>query len=338
MADMNNIVKLAVDNYHGKVEKYSTAEASELTRKALIEANGGSTTINYRAIRDGKCTGLFALVEQMLGATVMEGLQKDDFFNRYVDFRNVALGDKPVFVTNDSTLFVVAEAADGTQGLRRQRLDGRNEFSIPTSFKAVRIYEELNRVLAGRIDFNEMIAKVAESFERQILDDIYSIFIGASADDLGGATYVVASGSYDEDALLELIEHVEAAAGGKTATIIGTRAALRSLAGMQSISTDADNDLYHKGYLMSFYGTPVLPVPQRHKVGTTEFVMPDDVLTIVAGDQKMIKFVYEGEPLVILGDPKLNGDLTHEYFFGQKYGCGIVLDGGRNTGFGRYEF
>lgn len=338
MADMTNIVKLAVDNYHGKVEKYSANEANELLRAALIEANGGSTTLDYRAIRDGKCQGLFALVEQILGATVIEGLQNDDFFNKFVDFRNVALGDKPVFVTNDSTLFTVAEAADGTQGLRRQRLDGRNEYTIPTSFKAVRIYEELNRVLSGRIDFNEMINKVAESFEKQILDDIYTVFIGATANDLGGATYSIASGSYSEDTLLELIEHVEAAAGGKTATIIGTKAALRALDGLKSVSRDAGNDLYHEGYLMTFYGTPVLPVPQRHKVGTTTFVMPDDVLTIVAGDIQPIKFVYEGEPLVIPGDPLQNADLTQEYMFGEKYGCGIVLDGGRNTGFGRYEF
>ena len=40
--------------------------------------------------------------------------------------------------------------------------------------------------------------------------------------------------------------------------------------------------------------------------------MPDDVLTIIAGDDKPIKFVYEGDPLVIMGNPLDNADLTQE--------------------------
>ena len=43
------------------------------------------------------------------------------------------------------------------------------------------------------------------------------------------------------------------------------------------------------GYYGTFYGTPCVAVPQRHKIGSTEFVMDDDVLTIIAGDDKPIK-------------------------------------------------
>ena len=344
MADMKDIVKLAVDNYRGNVQKYSAGEANEVLRQALIEANGGSTKLDYKAIRDGKCNGLFALVEEILSATVIEGLQNNDFFNDFVEFRNVALGDAPVFVTEDSNLYVVAEAADGTQGIRRQRLAGENEFTIPTTFKAVRIYEELNRVLAGRVDFNKMIDKVAESFQKKILDDIYAVWSNVTSAQLGGATYWVSSGSYSESDLLDMIAHVEAAAGGKQATIIGTKKALRTLAPSvdgNSVNLQGEaskSDIYNLGYYGKFYGTPVMAIPQRHQVGSTTFVLPDDVLTIVAGDMKPIKFVYEGDPLVIMGDPKANGDLTQEYFFGEKYGLGIVLDGGKNTGIGRYEF
>ena len=344
MADMKDIVKLAVDNYRGKVQKYSAGEANEVLRQALIEANGGSTTLNYKAIRDGKCNGLFALIEEILDATVIEGLQESDFFNNFVEFRNVALGDAPVFVTKDSNLFVVAEAADGTQGIRRQRLAGENEYRIPTTFKAVRIYEELNRVLAGRVDFNEMINKVAESFQKKILDDIYAVWSNVSATDLGGATYYSAAGSYNEDTLLDMIAHVEAAAGGKQAMLIGTKKALRTLApsvdgNSQNLQSETSkSDIYNMGFYGKFYGTPVFAIPNRHKVGTTTFVLPDDVITIVAGDMKPIKFVYEGDPLVIMGDPLQNADLTQEYMFGEKYGVGIVLDGDKNTGIGHYEF
>lgn len=41
----------------------------------MVAANNGSTKLNYKAIRDGKCQGLFALVEEILSRTVVEGLQ-----------------------------------------------------------------------------------------------------------------------------------------------------------------------------------------------------------------------------------------------------------------------
>lgn len=335
MAEMKDIVKLAVDAYKGNVEKYSVRQSQDALRQALVEANNGKTTLNYKDIRDGKCNGLFTLIEEILSNTIVEGLQGDEFFNAMVDFRNVAEGDQNLFLVEDNNLFVVAEAADGTQGIRRQRLGGVTETTIPTSLKVVRIYEELNRVLAGRVDFNVFIQKVAESFRKKMLDDIYALWSGATAAQMGGVTYFPTAGAYDEDELLELVEHVEAAAGGKQATIIGTKAALRNL--KESIQSDgAKDELHNMGYCGKFYGTPCVAVPQRHKVGSTEFVMDDKVLTIIAGDDKPLKVVYEGDPIVLMGDPMTNADFTQEYLYGEKYGMGIVL-AGNNAGIGRYE-
>lgn len=203
----------------------------------------------------------------------------------------------------------------------------------------IRIYEELNRVLSGRVDFNQMIGKVSESFQRDILNEIYSLWVasttpaavtGGSA--MGSAVYFPAAGSYSEDALLDLIAHVEAATG-KEATITGTKKALRNL--RESIQSDgAKDELHNYGYYGKFYGTPCVALPQRHKVGSTDFILNDKVINVVAGDSKPIKFVYEGDPIIIPGDPLQNADLTQEYVYGQKYGCGLVLAG--NAGFGCY--
>lgn len=335
MADYKDIVRLAIDAYHGTPTKYSVSESMDVLRQALVEANGGSTMLDYKAVRDGKCGAVFTLVEEILTRTVVEGLQGDEYFNALVDFRNMALGDKNIFEVEDSNLFVVSDAADGTQGIRRQRLGGVSQTSIPTSFKVVKIYEELNRVLSGQVDFNKFIQKVSESFRKKLLDDIYALWNKATAADFGGATYFPAAGSYSEATLLDLIAHVEAAAGGKPATIIGTKKAVRKLA--PSIEgADSKSDLYNMGYYGKFYGTPVVVTPQRHKVGSTEFVFEDDVLTVIAGDDKPIKVVYEGQPTILLGDPTKNKDFTQDYFYGEKYGMGIVLAGG-NAGIGRYE-
>lgn len=340
MADMKDIVKLAVDNYHGAVEKYSAAQASDVLRQAMIEANGGSTRLNYRDIRDGKCAGLFSIIEQVLAATVVEGLQQDDFFYNMVDFRNIALGDLNQFLVEDSTLFQVSELADGSQGVRRQRLEGYETVQLQTSLKGVKIYEEMVRVLSGQVDFNHMIDKVSQSMKARMLDDIYSIWMSASGAELGGSIYnpggtvYTAAGTYDEDTLLDLIAHIEAASNGKPVTILGTARALRHLAPAMT-SIDAANDLYHNGAFSSFYGNNVVKLPNRHKVGTTSFVFDDHTLTVMAGDEKPIKCVYEGDPLIIPGNPLDKADLTHEYLYADRYGLGIVLAGG-NAGTGKY--
>lgn len=310
MPEMNDIIKLAIDAYHGNVEKYSVRQSQEALRQALIEANGGSTIINYRAVRDGKCAGVFALVEKLIPRLVVEGLQGDEFFNSMVEFHNVAEGDKPVFVIEDSTLFVVAKVANGTQGIRRQRIAGAEEVEVKTSMHMVRIYEELNRVLAGRVDFNAMIAKVSESFRVAMLEEVYALWASANAQALGSDYYVSVSGTYDEDKMLDLVAHVEAASG-KTATIIGTKKAIRNLApSIQGI--DSQSDLYNMGYYGKFYGTPVVCQPQRHKIGSTQFALDDDIITVIASGEKPIKFVYEGDALIIPGNPMDNADLTQE--------------------------
>lgn len=335
MADFNDIVKLAVDAYRGTTAKYSVNESMEVLRQALIAANNGSTVLDYKAIRDGKCGEVFTLVETILSRTIVDGLQGDEYFNALVDFKNVALGDENIFVIEDNDLFVIAEAAEGTQGVRRQRLGGATKSSIPTSLKVVKIYEELNRVLAGQADFNTFIQKVSESFRKAILDDIYNLWNNATATDFGGTTYFPAAGAYDEDTLLDVIAHVEAAAGGKTATILGTKKALRNLA--PSIQgSDSRSDLYNMGYYGKFYGSPVVATPQRHKLNSTDFILDDDVLTIIAGDDKPIKCVYEGQSTILLGNPADNKDFTQNYFYGERWGLGIVLAGG-NAGIGRYE-
>lgn len=335
MANYNDIVRLAVDAYHGSTAKYSVAESLDTLRQALIEANDGKTFLDYKAMRDGKCVGLFTIVEEILSRTIVEGLQGDEYFNSLVDFRNVALGDRNEFTVVDSNLFEVAEAADGTQGIRRQRLSGQSSTHINTSLKIVRIYEELNRVLSGQVDFNKFIQKVSESFRQRMLNDVYTIWTGATADDFGGTTFFPAAGSYNEDALLDLISHVEASAGGKSATIIGSKKAVRKLA--PSIQgADSQSDIYNLGYYGKFFGTPVVVTPQRHKVGSTDFVLSDNVLTIVAGEEKPIKCVYEGQSTILFKDPADNKDFTQEYLYAEKYGMGIIL-AGEHAGIGRYE-
>lgn len=338
MSAMNDIVKLGIDSYKGRVTEYSAEKTQDALRNALIEANGGTTIIDARAMRDGKCTGAFAIVEQILAGVVADDILNDPFFKAMVDFRNVAAGDEAAFNLENAALFEVATIAEGTQAIRRQRIVDYTEVLVKTKVHAVRIYEELKRVLAGRVDFNTMITKVAQSFKAEILNEVVSLWAGATASDLGGSTYFPVAGTYSEDALLEVIEHVEAAAGGNPATIIGTKRALRPLIA-SLVGNAAKETTDSQGYAGSFYGSDVIMLPQRHQVGTSTFVFDDKSLIIVAsGDGgKPIKFVYEGNPLVIPKAPETNTDFTYEYFYADRWGMALAMANG-NSGIGRYDF
>lgn len=338
MSAMNDIVKLGIDSYKGRVTEYSAEKTQEALRNALIEANNGSTTLDIRAMRDGKCNGVFSLVEQILAGTVTDSVLDDPFMKNMVDFRNVAAGDEAVFQLENTSLFVVSKIAEGTQAIRRQRITDVTEVPVPTDVHAVRIYEELKRVLAGRVDFNQMIDKVGRSFKEQIFNDAYTLWATATANDIGGTVYFPTAGTYDEDALLEVVQHVEAAAGGRPATIIGTKRALKPL--IASLVGNAGKELVDgQGYAGSFYGTDVIMLPQRHTAGTSNFVFNDKSLTIVAsGDGgKPIKMVYEGSPLAIPKAPESNFDLTYEYFYADRWGMALAMADG-NSGIGRYDF
>ena len=321
MAD-KNLVKIAVDAYKGHVAgNYSVDDSMEVLRQALVEANGGSTKLDYRAIRDGKCNGLFAIVEEIINKTVIEGLPESCPLFDYVDYRNLAEGDTNIFEIRDNGLFVVSDIADGTQGLRRQRLTGGEEITVKTQLKGIKIYEELRRVLAGRVDFNELIDKVAESFQKKINNDIYAA-VKAGFDGL--ISPYKESGSFDESKLTAIIDHVEAATG-KKAFILGSKQAVRKITGVKGAdSASAKEDLFAMGYFGHFYTTPIIVMENAHKVGSTDFVLSND-LYIVASDDKFVKFVTEGDTLIIPGDALGNADLSQEYFMAERYGISVVF-------------
>lgn len=333
MADeTRDIVKLAVDTYNGKVAKYSLDEANDVLNKALVAANNGKTYLDIRDMRDGKCSGLFSLIENIIQDTVASGLDSSDAFNSFVDYRNTARGDKNMFRVQGNDYFTVSRSAVGTHGIRRHRLIDSKPIAVDTYMHIIRAYDEIDRFLSNSVDINYMIDTVNKSFTQAILEECLNIWASVASADIG-SNYYAAAGTLDEKTMLNLIAHVQAAAGGQQATIVGTQAALFNM--KESIVSDVGkNELHEFGVYGHYYGTPVVEIPQKYKAGTQEFAFDDKTITIVAGSDKPIKFVYEGNALVIPGDPMKNADFTQEYTYGLMYGAALVAAG--NSGIGKY--
>lgn len=319
-----DIVQLAVDSFHGTPQaNYSIKDSMTVLQKALVEANNGSTKIDIRAIRDGKCVGLFSIVETILQKTVIEGFREDAFFMNLVEFKSTALGDENDFYIEDNSLFFVSEVARGTQGIRRQRfLDGEH-IRIRATPKAIKIYEELERVLAGKVDMNYFINKVAESFKQAVLAKCFEA-LGSAVET--GSSYAPTAGTYSAEDLQELVALVEARSGA-TAKIYGTKIALSKIGATQD-SDAAKNDLYTMGYYGKFFGTDTVYINQAIKPGTDdETIFDDKKLYIIAGNDRPIKVINEGEPFIYLGNPFDNADLSQDYTYIDRYGVGVAMTG-----------
>lgn len=247
------VLKIMIDAVKGvNMENYSKGETSEAIRNALIEMNGGSKKLNLKNFYRG--SQLYALVQELIPAIIDEGFKDEDTLFNLVEYRNIADGDEEEFYVEGNSYFLVADAAAGIRGVRRQRIDKSETVTVKTSVKVVRIYEELNRLLAGKVSFDKFVENVAKSFKQKILADAYKAISEMSQTTVGlDANYVVAgTGTGDEDALIELIQHVEAATG-KEARIYGTKAALRKVS-TAVVSDEAKKDLYEMG--LNFQNSP----------------------------------------------------------------------------------
>lgn len=318
-----DVLNVMIDAVKGiSMENYSKGQTSEAIRNALIEMNGGSKKINPKTFYRG--SELYALVQDLIPTIIDEGFKDEDPIFSLVEYRNIADGDEEEFVVEANSLFLVADAAAGIRGVRRQRIDNSQALTIKTAVKTVRVYEELNRLLAGKVSFDKFVENVAKSFKQQILSDAYKAISEISKDTVGlDGTYVTGGTATDnEDALIELVQHVEAATG-KSARIYGTKAALRKVK-TAVVSDEAKSDLYNMGYYGKFNGTEMVCMRQVHKAGTSTFVLDDSKLYIVAGNDKPVKVVNEGEGLLIEVEPTANNDLTQEYIYGQTFGVGVI--------------
>lgn len=280
------ILSVAIDAVKGVTGEYSTKQRSDELRTAFIEMNGGSDKISPKTFHRGNA--LFELVQELIPVIVEEGIQSEtNPLFTLVDYRNIKEGDSQEFVVEGDANFVVASAANGIRDVRRQRIVGGDTVKVPTEMKIVRVYENLGRLLAGRIDFNKFVDGVAKAFKKHIAEAAYDAINGLSTATYGLDETYIKTGSYTEEGLIALIDHVEASAQ-KPAKIYGTRAALRKLTTVTK-SDEANSDMYNLGHYGKFNGTDVICLKQAHKAGTSTFALNDNKIWVVASDDQPIK-------------------------------------------------
>ena len=88
MSERTQLVEMARDVYKNRFShsKYTKEDACEALRNKLVDLNGGSTILDYKAFRRNK-TDMFEIIEDILTVTVLEGLPDDNFFRSLLNLR-----------------------------------------------------------------------------------------------------------------------------------------------------------------------------------------------------------------------------------------------------------
>lgn len=131
------------------------------------------------------------------------------------------------------------------------------------------------------------------------------------------------TGTYDEKALLELVERVEAKSG-KKAVIYGTRTALANLRREDNRLADMDKDaISRQGYIGTFFGTALVEIPQSVD-RADQFMIDGNMLYVIPDGTKIIKLLFEGDVDVVeVSNPATRMDMQFEYMFMRRLQLGV---------------
>lgn len=322
-----DIVKLAVDLAKGRVKNFSAEESNNTLRQAFADlmqfSTEGNGKIDRKTFRKNKVE-IFEILEEILNETLQEGLKNQ--FDGFAEYRNLAWGDENLFKTPANQQFRVSLVSDGNGNIRRQRLRDGQEFSVSLDTYAIKIGEDFHRFLAGRVDWAEMMAGIAEAFKVDLTQRIAEAVMGSF--NQYGATYhytasTTGTDAFSEQDLIETAMHIEARTGAKVA-VYGTKLALRKL--NPEYATESLKDGRNQvGYYASIAGIPLREIEQSHKYGSDEFAISNDfILLLPENADKMVKVVNEGDAIIQDQQEGTTSDMMKEYFVANRFGIAVI--------------
>lgn len=293
-----NFTKLLLDTAKGKTIKYSLAESDEAIRQHFFEVLGIEPTSNRKEIRKAlrrKSYDVYELIEETINEMLISGWGENPFFKQFVDVKNLAAGDSNVFYVPDKSILTVSKFSGNHHDLIRQKLGMGESFDVHTDWYGIKIYQDFELYMAGRIDWAEYIRKLYEALDKKVNDMLYGAFMGL--DEQVPAAYQM-TGTITEATILEKAEMVEVATGHPV-MIAGTRASLSKITGLTGAdmwSSEMKNERNTLGGLGTWNGIPLMRVPQVFEQNTRTFAYPDNKFYILPmTDNKPIKLVYEGD-------------------------------------------
>lgn len=326
----------AAGNFAIKSKAESDKKIAQIFRDTIGVAEGASRSEVRKAMRRNHVV-VCEMIEEIVEDALISGWDDNPFFNQWVEIRNLALGDKNDFVTEDDSDLSVMKVSGNHWDIRRQRFGPSKHFSIDTSWIACSVYAEYERIATGVEDLSKMISKIQKAINNYLAETIYGALM-----DLGstlGAQWSKTSklDSTTQDVLTTLVTDVETASSGE-AVIIGTKQALAAVYKLVDVNWASDamkDEKYKTGRYGYLNGTRIIEIPNRFvRNDTTKYLLDTKTIFVMpVGIEPFIKLVYEGDTIVKnVQDNTTNMDMTEEYTCQTKVGVGVVT----NTKFGMF--
>ena len=335
------LAKFMVANYKGEVQVpanfsadkvFTPEEAITNAFHSVIGTNANSTVEDYILAfrKEDARLGVFAIIEEVLREGIIHESWKNPFFERFVETRSQARGDKTVFYIESKQEVVVSRISkDGKVALDRQRFDEGYELTVETQTRGAKVYEHIARIMTRRTGWGKFVAALYEAMERDIAEMCYAAF--ANVVNSLPAQFVH-RGNYDATQIKEKIRNVKMVSGASSVTLVGTELALEVLAQDNSImylqSENVRNEIYKTGRVGFWYGHKCLELPNNFKSGTAlaEKVLDDKTVYIIPNvEEKMVKLVVEPELLDINESSLARVDETVEIAARWTAGANVIV-------------
>jgi hypothetical protein len=205
-----------------------------------------------KAIRRNQAL-VFDIIEETIQSLLVTGWGNDPFFQKYVDQRNLALGDKNEFYSEDDSILSVMRVSGNHHDIVRQRLGAGTVQSISTYWCAVKVYAEFERVVTGAEEFAKFVNKMYDAYDRYVKNALYDAMVGYAKDLTGQFKKTGSVTAENLNALCDLVS----TATGNPVVIMGTKSALSKVIALQNatyISESMKDEHYRTGTLGMWEG------------------------------------------------------------------------------------
>ncbi|MBQ0036699.1 MAG: hypothetical protein KBT35_07275, partial [Firmicutes bacterium] len=158
----------------------SKAEANEVIRKACYEYLGltkdSSDKQIKRALNSDNGKKFFEVIEEIIDTQIAYGLSENEFFNNYVESKNMKDGDKNEFWVDDEVLLTVSRVSGDHHDLSIQRLGEGQAYHVETAVYGIKVGGDIRLFLTGRKDWGALVEAVAKAYVQKVQKIIASQF------------------------------------------------------------------------------------------------------------------------------------------------------------------
>lgn len=251
----------------------------------------------------------FAVVDATVNAILPQVLTPA--FGLFTDFRFVSLGDVMKFKIMPNQFFTVSKGSVGERTIHRQK-DFAQDIIVAPVEHIVTVYTDMYRVLAGKEDIADFVARVVLAIEQAMYGDALNALItGLSNLPVGSYNY---TGAFDMKTLVKMAETVQVYNAGVRPIIAGSATALMNVLPDSTLGYRGNYDANGGSIelIKNVYGYDVIKMDNAAAQGGG-LVLPDDKIFVVSPAQdKLVKGVVSNA-LTNSNQFYDNADLTSDY-------------------------